>query len=540
MRIVIAALVVLAPWTQSTGRIAGTVSTSEEPGRRLARAYVSLIGTHSSERRLTMTRDDGTFEFTDVPAGPYVVEAGKLPHLAGSQRVVISRGQSKAELTFRLKRSGTISGLVFDDRGQPVRDAIVSAMRIHYERGGAMTVSAGQSATTDRSGRFRIHSLAPGGYVVTTTAALFQFTSSAPLSDSDVDRALQGVIAPRPSRPPLPLPPPFDPRVQSVFVPGVSRADAATIFVISDGTEHTGVAAHLVAALPGGPVPLSTLSGVILGPDGQPMEADVRVSYEPGPVRLAVAIRQVRAPQGHFILTGLVPGPARLIASVAGKPLQGSLDVNVSGERMTDLTLRLQPPVETLGRVADAGVIPVRAITVKTLGGIFIETRSVDVKESGEFRLSLFPGKYLIESGSIVTIDGRDMTDRAIDIQHGAPIKNLTVSFSEDVQDITGRVTNTDGAGVNTVTMVAFSTVESDWFHQSRRIAVAEPAADGRYQLGGAGPQSMPAGDYYLAAVTDLSPGEQYNPAFLRTLVDAAIKVTVSSGQRAVQDVRVR
>lgn len=394
---------------------------------------------------------------------------------------------------------------------------------------------------TDRFGRFRVHSLAPGAYVIATEPSNRQPGPATPLSESEVERVLQGIIPPRPPRPALPAPPPFDPRTQTVFVPGVTRVDAATIFVVDDGTEHTNVTANLVAALPGGPPALGTLSGMVLGPDGEPVEADVRINYDVGPVRLWMTYRQVRANQGRFILAGLTPGPARIVATASGKPLLGFLDLTVASEPVTGLTIHVHPKVEIIGRATHVSGRAQPEIVVKPEHSSNVrETISVEVKDSGEFVLTLFPGRYLIESGSAVTIDGVDMTDRLIEVRPDLSIRNLVVSFSEEVQDISGRVTNSAGAGVNTVTMVAFSTNETDWFHQSRRVVIADPAADGRYQLGGAGVASLPAGDYYLAAVTDLSPDEQYSPAFLRTLVDSAIRITLAPGERKTQDVRVQ
>jgi hypothetical protein len=538
-RLLIAALVVLAPWSQSSGRISGHVATTGEPGRHLARAYVSLVSASSSTRRLTMTREDGTFEFDGVPPGEYVVEAGKLPHVAGSERVVLSQGQSRTDLTFRLKRSGAISGTVLDERGQPARDVNVSAHRIRYERGGAMTTTAARLVASDRFGRYRISGLSPGAYVIFISPNVMPPHGATILADAEVDRAMQGIVEPRR----MPAINSFSSQFRDVllFVPGVTRAEAATVFVVDDGTEHANISAVLSSQASEPPAALGPIAGVVLGPDGRPIEADVTFDYGVTPIRISAGLRRVRTLGGRFKFEGPMSGKVRLTARVPNQPLEATLEVAMSGQPVTDITVRVQPPMEIAGRATDVATpASGRTIILRTYGGVAVETRTVDVKDTGEFRLSLFPGRYVIENGSAVTIDGRDMTDRVIEISHDSPIRNVAVSFSEDLQGIAGRVTNSNGTGVSVVTMVAFSTIEADWFHQARRIAIAEPATDGRYQLGGAGPRSLPAGDYYLAAVNSLSPDEQYNPAFLRTLVDAAIKVTVAPGQRAVQDVRVR
>ena len=50
----------------------------------------------------------------------------------------------------------------------------------------------------------------------------------------------------------------------------------------------------------------------------------------------------------------------------------------------------------------------------------------------------------------------------------------------------------------------------------------------------------LPAGEYYLAAVTDVSKDEQYDAAFLKSLVPASLKVALAPGQRVTQHVRVQ
>ena len=59
------------------------------------------------------------------------------------------------------------------------------------------------------------------------------------------------------------------------------------------------------------------------------------------------------------------------------------------------------------------------------------------------------------------------------------------------------------------------------------------PANDGHYTVAG-----LPAGDYRVAALTDVESGEWNDPGFLAGLVDASIKVTLVEGQKTSQDLR--
>ena len=68
----------------------------------------------------------------------------------------------------------------------------------------------------------------------------------------------------------------------------------------------------------------------------------------------------------------------------------------------------------------------------------------------------------------------------------------------------------------------------------SRRILTTRPDLDGHFTFTG-----LPAGDYMLAAVTDLEPGQQFDPEFLSDLSGASVPVTVMEGGEQVRDIRI-
>jgi len=504
-RLWISLLLVLMPSAQSTFRITGHVSTTGDPGQTLARAYVSLIGVESKTHRLTMTRDDGAFVFEGLAAGSYIVEAGKLPHVATQHLVTLGPSQAVADLTFRLKRSGVITGHVFDERGAPAREVTVNAREIRYERGGEVTAfSTGSSSVTDRFGGFRLHGLAPGAYVVTTR--------------------LGGALG-----------------MAVSFLPGVAGLEGATRFFVDDGTEYTNVSTHLVLPVTPTTQLMGTVSGVVLDPDGRPVEADVTVGFLQTATGSMTGSMRTRSTGGRFRFNTVPSSASSITATVAGQALQGTHYLTPADVRGGEIALQLQPPIHIVGRATDAnGLTTPATLLVVNHNRSNGEILTIDVPPSGEFRLSLFPGRYLIPNPSLVLVDGVDMTDRVFEVRHDPPIKSLVVTFAGPRQSISGRVLNSDGVGVNTVTMVAFSATETDWFHDSRRIAIATPSTDGRYELPDPRGATLPAGDYYLAAVAELSPDEHYNPAFLKTLIPAALRITLGAGEQKVQDVRVR
>jgi len=62
----------------------------------------------------------------------------------------------------------------------------------------------------------------------------------------------------------------------------------------------------------------------------------------------------------------------------------------------------------------------------------------------------------------------------------------------------------------------------------------SRPAPDGRYAF-----RDLPAGEYMLAAVTEIEPAGQSNPEFLKQLATSAIHVSIGDHARARQDLRV-
>jgi len=81
---------------------------------------------------------------------------------------------------------------------------------------------------------------------------------------------------------------------------------------------------------------------------------------------------------------------------------------------------------------------------------------------------------------------------------------------------------------------VVFAADNNYWTPQSRRIRTARPATDGKFTVTG-----LPPGEYRMAAVTDLAPGETNDPAFLDLLVPASVKLTLAAGETKTQDLKI-
>jgi hypothetical protein len=307
-------------------------------------------------------------------------------------------------------------------------------------------------------------------------------------------------------------------------------------------------------------------------------------------------------PDRRFTFTGVAPGRYTLVArtypaltnGVPGSappdptappppvPLWAMTEVTVSGEDVTGLVLTLQPGMSLSGRVVFNGEKPepkdlqlmvgVQPIDNTTSGLIQAisggASGSAKVKADHTFTITgLMPSRYLLfgvvaPSGIMdvsamfewsvqsVMVGGRELLDLPIDLEPGDEVKDAVITFTDRQQEVIGTLQDTTGRPAPDYTVVLFATDKRYWTSGSRRIVTARPATDGRFELGGsigslgpltlgAGGLGLPAGEYYLAAVTDLAGGEEQDPTLLEELSKAAVKITVAPGETKRQDLRI-
>ncbi len=129
----------------------------------------------------------------------------------------------------------------------------------------------------------------------------------------------------------------------------------------------------------------------------------------------------------------------------------------------------------------------------------------------------------------------QDLADTGVDVRADVPLTGVVVTLTDRPTELGGTVTDAAGRPVGAFPIVMFSRDRAFWGPWSRRVVRAQPASDGRFSVIG-----LPAGDYYLAAVTGLEPGELENPHFLEDLMPAALPITIRDGEKTSQDLRLR
>ncbi len=162
-----------------TGRFRGRV-VSAETGGPVRRAQIRIIGPDIGSKT-AMTDGEGRYEFRDLPAGRFNLTATKAGYVTmqyGQTRpfesgrpIDLAEGQLLDKADISMPRGSAISGRLVDEFGDPIADALVSAMRSAWAGGRRRLQSTGRTAQTNDLGQFRIYGLSPGDYYVSATFA---------------------------------------------------------------------------------------------------------------------------------------------------------------------------------------------------------------------------------------------------------------------------------------------------------------------------------------------------------------------------------
>ena len=127
------------------------------------------------------------------------------------------------------------------------------------------------------------------------------------------------------------------------------------------------------------------------------------------------------------------------------------------------------------------------------------------------------------------------MLDFALVIEPNQDVAGAIVTFGDRSQEVSGTIQDAQGRPTADYTIIIYPSDNRYWLPQARRILSARPGTDGKFTF-----RKLPPGDYRLTAVTDVEPGEWFNPDFLSQLATASISVPLAEGEKKTQDIRVR
>jgi len=527
-----------------TAVIRGTV-TAADTGAPIRRAQVRVSSNDARESRLSITDGQGRFEVKELPAGRYTVTASKggfvtlqygqrRPSESGTP-IELSDGQAIGKLTIGLPRGSVMGGRITDEFGEPVANAVVSAMRYGFAAGARRLMPApGGSArdTTDDQGQYRLYGLPPGDYYLSATLR----TGGGEVTDPMGEPA--GYAA--------------------TYYPGTASVFEATRVTLGLAQENTNVSFGLIATR------LVKVSGHVLSSDGTPAAGGLvmLLPAEGGAGGLAGPMFQGggggggRIDQaGAFRLTGVAPGRYRLQVRAGGRGTAETArqDLTVGSEDMEGVTLATSPGATVAGFVlSESGEVPdfrpsqlqisARSADPGMPGPGFGGGGGARIADDWTFQLGnladaqLFrvnaPQGWVLKS---VSINGQDITDTPTEFPSGRTASGLQIILTKKVSALSGTVIDSRGQVVLDATVVVFPADERLWGYQSRYIKAARPDQEGKYRV-----PALPPGDYRIVAVQGLEDGQAGDPEFLSTIRDLSRTLSLGEGETKAADVELK
>jgi hypothetical protein len=530
--------------------------------------------------RVAISDASGHFSIERLPAGLFTVSVSRSLFLAlnyGQKRsggqgtsIPLADGQ-QLKLSLAMLRGGVITGLILSEDGQPATNTRVIAWRYTMNGGIRRLVQDGNAMADDR-GVYRLFNLPPGDFVIAATpnnGALFNgadtfepLIAAAPVQPPAAPGlpASVTISVPVGGRGQFEQPPGYVP----TYYGGTTTRTAATTLHLNAGEERSGIdiatllvqATNLhghvtLPALDNVSVQVSLLSddptlqgfsGSGVGPDGTFVLRDV------APGTYTVLAQTMPAPmQMPFRVGGPGSAPAPRPELTEEQKLWGRAVILVAGEPSLPVELVMQPGKSISGVVQFETANPPDLtrqrlnVTLSPAPGqtvpMFGPPASATVGPDGRFTITgVTPGRYVLRGpGNLksAVVLGRDSLDFPFEVTGDRDITDAVLTVTDKVTGLSGSVMDPTGKPLYDATVIAAAADPQYWTPGSRRIVTSRPGPEGRYTF-----RNLPPGDYYLAVVTDLDPGGQFDPELLKTLA-SGVRVTLTEGGKLSQDLRV-
>jgi hypothetical protein len=542
---------------------------------------VTVVLSGPSTRRAT-TDSSGTLalgagtgdRYGPLSGGKYRVVAEKTGYIEGTsgRRQPFGLGSSfdvaageRADLTIEVWREAIVAGTVRYEDGRPVgpADGLVQAFNVspfaRYVR---------YEGRSDATGHYEIHNLPPGDYVI----ALPLSRSTARVSPPSEYGSLASV---RPVGVPIGMfrfgviPLPFGPDGESrtyreQFFPGTPRTAGAIVFHLEPGERRDDVDFRLTIGR------AVTVSGRLIGSSGPAAHALLALTpLAESPNDAVGGVQAMFEVGGRFIFADVLPGryllkARELDAAEINSPVRippryrvlTTLAVDVGERDITDLEVRLTPPVRVRGRVVYEGTTSKPDQTLVFLnqvgrGGNVGLDSPLAMVESAEFTIEIEPGRYILNAfgqnkgswfGDESTwfiksafLGTRDVTLQPFEVG-STDVNGLVVTLADRPAVITGTALSPDGRRWTGATVVAFPADRSAWTEvQAANFRFgAVRALSGSFSF-----TTLPPGGYYVAATDARTPEEWGRALFTRLAIDAT-RVDIRNGEERHVDLIVR
>jgi carboxypeptidase family protein len=503
------------------GVITGTVVTPA--GQPVGGALLAISG--NKGMRTVVADANGRFDAGNFKDGEYTIEIGKSgyltpefrgPSLIETARMVQIRPDARVhDIAVVLARGGAIVGAIADSAGEPFQGVLVRAMRLRQVGARTVAIAAGWPRLTDDRGRYRIFGLPPGSYLI---------VASLNAAEPTLDRRSVVGFAP-------------------VYYPATARVESAQTVQVELGSAITGVDLTFAASA------TARVTGKALNAAGDPLGGRVMLAVSARSGSVAPEPRFVRIQaDGSFELPDVSPGDYVLQAlgdrGPGVAPEFGSEYITVAEHNAPPVTIRTTTGATLEGRFTSEGrrTMPLRAQALHA-APLDVDRSPPDgrgpeglaVHDDGRFYLTGLYGPmrltYPAPAGwylKSITIGGVDVTDQSFDFGFGDQvISDAEVVLSNAGARIAGTVSDAADRSASEFAVVAFSANRAHWFPGSRFVKWATTTPTGSFDIG-----DVPPGDYLVAALDALPPGDWQALDGLDALVSRATRVTLGESQQ--------
>ena len=494
-------------------------------GRPIPGATVELSG--SSGVISTTSDAEGNFESGALEPGDYRIRAqapGYVPAQYGQRQpqeqeavLNVRAGQPTSGINMRLHPAGTVSGRIFDDRGEGLAGVEVELVTERYTPDGPAPLPVA-FAQTEQAGAFRFANVLPGDYFVRAYITGTRRPSRG--IESQVYRA--------------------------TFLPGVPDIETAQALRIAAGQELFGVDFELLAT------PTRRVSGTVTEATGLPGAAlQVRLNGIGG---TRSQYNSVTDADGGFEIREVTPGNYMIGVADPTPGADNSRWISTAQEvtvedAVTDLELRARVGARLEGRVIPAPdavqLLNPSSVNVDLwipLGSKgWLGTRSgFVIGADGAFSLFSPGGESSIRvSGlpfgwtlKVIRLDGRDITDELIDFGDGIR-RGIEIVLTDRVSGAVGVVVNENGRPAAQSSIIVFPDDRTRWTTPSRFVRETRSDRDGRFEFAGLPPAS------YLAVALERVPANAWtDPDVLDRLRSSASRFQLEEGEQQAISIR--
>jgi hypothetical protein len=500
-----------------------------DTGQPLRKAQVRITSNEFRENRMTTTDADGKYEFKELPAGRYNVQAskgsyvqlqyGQLRPFEPGKPLEVLEAQTVEKVDFALPKGGVITGRILDEFGEPLADTQVAAMRYQNMGGRRRLVPAGRAAMTNDIGEFRLFAIPPGQYYLSAT----QRNMGGMMGDTD-DRS---GYAP-------------------TYFPGTANLAEAQRVTIGLGQVVSDINMALMTTR------TARISGVAIDSQGRPMMGMVFAMPRGESMMMMFGPPNQIKPDGTFSVGGLAPG-TYVLQTQGGTGPDGesaSTEITLGGDDITGVRLVGGKPSIASGRViveaGSAGSLQPSAIRLMVQPVVFDMPMMnmagpSPVNDDFTFELKTRPGKMRVQlagqppgwSIRAVRYRGQDITDSGYEFRVNENITDLEVELTNRETNLSGLVTNDRGAAVKDFAVIVFAQDREKWTAGMRYLKTSRPDQDGRFKVSG-----LPPGDYYAIALDYVDSSEWMEPDYLERIRAKATQVSLNEGETKSLDLK--